>query len=233
MSRPLRIQYPDAWYHVMNRGRRHEVIFPGREDYERFVELLQACSTMFNFGIAAFCLMPNHYHLLVQTPDANLSSLMRHGELALSMLSPTGEDSAKAYRTFVAQEESDELTAALSERNVPSLLGSKEFVGRVKAGFQSLRSHRGIPASRSGAPGLEEIQSAVCASFGLDRKGLLSSRRGMSNDARNVAIYLARRLSCQAAVWPDAGSHRGCFWTGELQQREQRGMSHGAKNRKG
>jgi len=41
MSRPLRIQYPDAWYHVMNRGRRGEEIFTGKNDYNPFIELLK------------------------------------------------------------------------------------------------------------------------------------------------------------------------------------------------
>ena len=77
MSRPLRIQYPDAWYHVMNRGRRGENIFISKEDYWSFVDLLKELSEVFNVNIAAYCLMPNHYHLLVQTPDANLSRSMR------------------------------------------------------------------------------------------------------------------------------------------------------------
>ena len=78
MSRPLRIQYPDAWYHVMNRGRHGENIFKGKEDYWIFVELLQELNDVFNVKVAAYCLMSNHYHLLVQTPDANLSRSMRH-----------------------------------------------------------------------------------------------------------------------------------------------------------
>ena len=78
MSRPLRIEYADAWYHVMNRGRRSEDIFRDKKDYNRFVELVKESSDMWNAGIAAYCLMPNHYHLLVQTRDGNLSRLMRH-----------------------------------------------------------------------------------------------------------------------------------------------------------
>jgi len=78
MSRPLRIEYPDAWYHVMNRGRRAENIFLDKEDYEGFLELLKDSSEMWNVRIAAYCLMSNHYHMLVQTPDANLSRFMRH-----------------------------------------------------------------------------------------------------------------------------------------------------------
>jgi len=78
MSRPLRIQYPDAWYHVMNRGRRGEEIFTGKNDYTAFIELLKELGEDYNVKIAAYCLMTNHYHLLVQTPDANISRSMRH-----------------------------------------------------------------------------------------------------------------------------------------------------------
>jgi REP element-mobilizing transposase RayT len=78
MARPLRIKFPDAWYHIMNRGRRGEHIFLKYADYLRFIELLQDSSEMWKLRIAAYCLMPNHYHLLVQTPDANISRCMRH-----------------------------------------------------------------------------------------------------------------------------------------------------------
>ena len=78
MSRPLRIEYPGAWYHVMNRGRRSESIFSGPSDYYRFIDLLSESCEMWNVRISAYCLMPNHYHLLIQTPEGNLSRCMRH-----------------------------------------------------------------------------------------------------------------------------------------------------------
>jgi REP-associated tyrosine transposase len=78
MSRPLRIEYPDAWYHVMNRGRRAEDIYSDAQDYIMFTELLKETSEMWNIRVAAYCLMPNHYHMLVQTPEVNLSRSMRH-----------------------------------------------------------------------------------------------------------------------------------------------------------
>src|SRR5208283_2303645 len=78
MSRPLRIEYPEAWYHVTNRGRRGEANFLDGKDYLRFLDLLRQASVMWGVRIAGFCLMPNHYHLLVQTPRANLSRFMRH-----------------------------------------------------------------------------------------------------------------------------------------------------------
>ena len=78
MTRPLRIQYPNAWYHVMNRGRRGEQVFETKTDYERFVDIILEATELFALRVSAYCLMPNHYHLLVQTPDANLSRCMRH-----------------------------------------------------------------------------------------------------------------------------------------------------------
>ena len=78
MSRPLRIESPDAWYHVMNRGRRGEDIFSADGDYDLFLNLLRESAQSWNVRVAAFCLMTNHYHLLIQTPEANLSRCMRH-----------------------------------------------------------------------------------------------------------------------------------------------------------
>lgn len=78
MARPLRIEYPGAWYHVLNRGRRKETIFFGDEDRELFMKVLGECSELFSLEIHAYSLMPNHYHLLVHTPKENLSRVMRH-----------------------------------------------------------------------------------------------------------------------------------------------------------
>jgi putative transposase len=78
MSRPLRIEYPGAWYHVMNRGRRAEDIFQTDADREAFIKVLHETAEGWNLKLSAYCLMSNHYHLLVQTPDGNLSRCMRH-----------------------------------------------------------------------------------------------------------------------------------------------------------
>ena len=62
----------------MNRGRRSEIIFSEPKDYYRFIDLLEESCELWNIRISAYCLMPNHYHLLIQTPDGNLSRCMRH-----------------------------------------------------------------------------------------------------------------------------------------------------------
>ena len=78
MPRPLRINYPNAWYHVMNRGAAHQKIFKNNMHRIMFLKLLGECHQMFNVIISAYCLMDNHYHLLLSTPDANLARVMRH-----------------------------------------------------------------------------------------------------------------------------------------------------------
>src|SRR5690348_2645525 len=78
MPRPLRINYPDAWYHVMNRGAGRQRIFTSNTHRIMFLNLLKDCHQMFNVKICAYCLMDNHYHLLLSTPEANLPRVMRH-----------------------------------------------------------------------------------------------------------------------------------------------------------
>ena len=62
----------------MNRGRRGENIFAGKDDYTIFVALLKEAADLWNVRISAYCLMDNHYHALAQTPQGNLSRFMRH-----------------------------------------------------------------------------------------------------------------------------------------------------------
>jgi len=78
MSRPQRIIYEDAWYHVMNRGAGRRKIFNDRADREIFLETLGEACHQFCIEVHAYCLMGNHYHLLLKTPQANLSRAMRH-----------------------------------------------------------------------------------------------------------------------------------------------------------
>ena len=76
MARPWRIQYEDAVYHVMARGNNRQAIFVTHEDREDFLGLAGRCAEQYELKIFAFCLMPNHYHLFLQTPKANLAEAM-------------------------------------------------------------------------------------------------------------------------------------------------------------
>lgn len=78
MSRPLRIEYAGAWYHVLHRGAGRRKIFLSPEDKLTFFDLLQDIHDIWNVEIHAHSLMENHYHLLVHTPSGSLSRAMRH-----------------------------------------------------------------------------------------------------------------------------------------------------------
>ena len=77
MARPLRIEFPGALYHVTSRGNRQENIFESSQDAALFLSTLNEVCERYNWLCQAYCLMPNHYHLLIETPDANLSRGMR------------------------------------------------------------------------------------------------------------------------------------------------------------
>ena len=77
MPRKLRIEYPGAIYHVMNRGDRQEPIFEGDPDRELFLETLAEACLKTTWHAHAYCLMGNHFHLVVETPDANLVAGMK------------------------------------------------------------------------------------------------------------------------------------------------------------
>ena len=269
MSRPLRIEYPDAWYHVMSRARKGQEVFPSKEDYFTFIELLRDTSEMFNMKVAAYCLLNTHYHLLVQTPDANLSRCMRHingvytqrynarngcdGTLfrgryksilidedtyllevvryihrnplragivekissypwsshkgyiskvqkwewlhkhfILNMFSREESLQMATYRKFVAREESLEIIKHYSRKNLPAILGSEKFIEMVKNLFTKKKKEKEIPESRSLCPEAIDIKKAVCRYFKVEEAELLKSRRGVENEARDIAIYMLR-----------------------------------------
>jgi putative transposase len=77
MSRPLRIEYAGAVYHVTSRGNEKKPVFRTDQDRENFLNTLQHVNKRYNWICHAYCLMTNHYHLLVETPDGNLSLGMR------------------------------------------------------------------------------------------------------------------------------------------------------------
>jgi putative transposase len=118
MVRPLRIEYADAWYHIMNRDRRSESIFDE-------------------------------------------------------------EDISKVFK----------------KKKWPAILGSRDFINRIKERFFTEKADDEIPQSRELAPEPDQIKKAVCRHYRIvDEDELLVSKRGIFNEPRNVAIYLNRRL---------------------------------------
>jgi putative transposase len=271
MSRPLRIEFSDAWYHVLNRGRRRESIFRDPKDYEIFLQTVQEACEFWHLRVAAYCLLSNHYHLLVQTPNANLSRCLRHidgvytqrfnrrhghdgplfrgrykallieadpyllqlvryihrnpleaglaqtlddypwsshqGYLSrspkwkwlykdgvLEMLAAKPGARIEAYRKFVVREDGEELRQLFSRKRWPVFLGSEKFITRVRRRFFSTKADSEVLQRKELAPALDLLVGVVSRGYRVEGKDLFYSRRGHGNEARNVAIYLARRL---------------------------------------
>ena len=77
MARHLRVHVADGWYHVTARGLERRIVFEDERDHEHFLELLPELVSRYGVKIHAYVLMSNHYHLLMQTPHANLSRAMQ------------------------------------------------------------------------------------------------------------------------------------------------------------
>jgi putative transposase len=77
MARPLRIEYPGAVYHITSRGNEKKPVFKDDQDRYTFLHTLGAVNKRYHWICHAYCLMGNHYHLLIETPDGNLSIGMR------------------------------------------------------------------------------------------------------------------------------------------------------------
>lgn len=78
MARPLRIEYEGALYHVTARGNERGKVFFTKMDYRKFKEYLADAQIKYGFIIHCYVLMTNHYHLLIETPDKNLSKIMHY-----------------------------------------------------------------------------------------------------------------------------------------------------------
>jgi len=112
----------------------------------------------------------------------------------LQLFAKDRKEATNTYKKFVLMETPEEINRIFSQRKFPSMLGSERFVDKVKGRFFHEKRHDEIPESRRLAPDAEKIKRAICNAYGIDESSLLSSRRGIPNEPRTVAIFLVRRL---------------------------------------
>ena len=98
------------------------------------------------------------------------------------------------YKRFVSTEEPGEIIQHYSKKNMPPILGSKKFIKWVKDRFPKKKKGKKIPVSKNLCPKITDIKKAVCNHYKIENADLLKSRRGIENEARDVAIYMLRVL---------------------------------------
>ena len=115
-----------------------------------------------------------------------------HKDFLLSMFSDNNSRAKKGYLGFMEQEESEDIEAFYSKKNLASILGDDAFKDWLKEKFQDLRLNPEIPASKELVFSGNMIRDMVCRSFKVDSDTIMVSRRGTENLPRDVAIYLQR-----------------------------------------
>jgi hypothetical protein len=215
--------------------------------------------------------MPNHYHVLVQTGEGNLSRCMRHvngvytqkynirhktdgtlfrgryksvlvqadsyllqlvryihknpvkaglvenpgdfrwsshtgymsgkrewawlyKDFILSMLTQNKKQQAIQYKSFMGMPVSEEIELFYSKKNLSSILGEKTFIQWVKETFFHEKKDHEVPDSKHLAPDIDKINSVVARLYRIEKNRLFTAKRGVENEPRNVAIYIARQL---------------------------------------
>jgi REP element-mobilizing transposase RayT len=170
MSRPLRIEYPGAYYHVMNRGLAHSPIFLDAQDRTRFLNLVGEIWRLWGVEVYAYCLMDTHYHLLLQTLRAGLSRPMRHLDGLYTQRfnrahQRDGPLFRGRYQAIVIDAEAYLLAVARYIHQNPVAAGIVENIDHYR-----WSSHRGYVTPRTAPPWLNI--TAVLARFGQGRRGL-------------------------------------------------------------
>jgi REP element-mobilizing transposase RayT len=256
----------------MNRGRGRQTIFPDRADYERFMALLGETCGMWGLRVHAYSLLPNHYHLLVETPHANLSRALRHlnglytqrynrahltdgplfrgrykailvaadsyllqlvryihrnpveaglvkdpsrhpwtshrhylgqgqppaglvMEEVLGRFAPTLQPALRQYKAFMSEKVDEQTLGLYARGNLPAIWGTEAFCEEIRARIGNRKLNDEIPQSRQerSRPTLRQIERVVCEGYRVEGAQLYQKRRGIWNEPRNVAIYLARQ----------------------------------------
>ena len=112
----------------------------------------------------------------------------------LSMFSNTKGLSIRRYKEYISKRSPDEINAIFGKKNLPPTLGSDSFVEWVKRKFFEKKRHIEVPDSKLLAPEIKIIIAAVCNSYHVEEGALKKTSRGITNEPRNVAIYLMRQL---------------------------------------
>jgi REP element-mobilizing transposase RayT len=97
VARPLRIEYPGAFYHITSRGNELKDVFKSQKDREKFLSYFDSATLRYGAVIHVYCMMSNHYHILMETPEGNLSQIMHHITLPIQVTSTSNVKELDIY----------------------------------------------------------------------------------------------------------------------------------------
>jgi hypothetical protein len=117
-----------------------------------------------------------------------------HKEFILSIISSDPVEQIKAYKNFVRLDDSKKIKQVFEDSSWPPFLGGKQFLGWIKETFFEKKREKEVPESAQLAPDLSLIKTVVCEYYKIQEPSIQRSRRGVSNEPRDVAIYLTRLL---------------------------------------
>ena len=199
MPRQIRIEYPGAIYHLMSRGDRREAIVLDDGDRELWLKTLgQACAKC-GWHVHAYCLMTNHFHLVVETPSANLVAGMKWflGTYTMRFNARHGLRGhlfAGRYKSLLIDETDDQYLRVVCDYvhlnpARAGLVGSSEGLERYP--WSSFAGYLNSPAQRP--PWL--------------RTDRLLGEHGLRDDTRAARLEFGRRMEAQRQMANDAGTH--------------------------
>ena len=200
MSRPIRIEIEDGWYHVISRGIERRAIFRDDSDRSDFLERLFGLTESHAVLVHAYCLMQNHFHLQLQTRQANLKEAMQRLSVAMRCVSICGIDARdRSSRDAIGRSWPARKTASRKQTDISTSIrcGSKRLTSESSARrrFGVLlngdeREQRALAAARKDGVAFEDIAASIAREFGEPWEDL-KNRRG--HPARSLAIVLSRR----------------------------------------
>ena len=113
---------------------------------------------------------------------------------ALYLISKNRKDWLRYYKKWVAEDTEDEISQKIGGMKWPVCFGSQAFVDRIKKKYGAGKLDKEVPSSRELLPNVTLIIETVCSFFDVSDSKIFKSRRGKTNEARNAAIYLTRKL---------------------------------------
>ena len=207
MSRKLRIEYPGAMYHVMNRGDQREDMFRDDDDREKFLCTLGEACAKTEWQVHAYCLMRNHFHLVLETPQPNLVFGMKWLLGVYTWGKGIPKDSELGCRQFaslVERRRAEESSADYEQIRRDWVLGSEAFRQELLAAAVERvgPSHYGAQRQETGLQKAERMVKEELARLGWDEDQLRARRKG-----HWAKVRLARRL-----YWAKLGENRAGVW---------------------